>query len=1083
MSGAPKLEGMTRQEKLALLARLSRRPKPRRAPLSFAQQRLWFLDRLDPGSHVHTIFRAYRLSGPLSARALARSFAALHRRHDALRTTFVETRAEGSENTESRSEVVQQVAPAPEGEAGDLARGTWIPGVVDLTRLAAPRGEDELEALAARFAKKPFDLATGPMARVALVRLGTADHGLLLALHHIVADGWSMGILFSELATLYGAFAAAPGGDGAAPALPELKVQYPDYSRWQREELDLDAQLAFWKDALGGAPTVLELPADHPRPAVESFRGEYVPLRLSPELRRGLEELGRRHGATLFMTFLAGFAAFLARITGRRDLLLGTPVANRQRAELEGVVGSFANTLVLRAELEDEPSFTDLLTRLRRHTLSALAHQDLPFERLVEALEPRRDLSRNPVFQVMFALLQTAGGGSFALPGLDTEPLGVGRGLSKVDLTLEIYPDGEGLGGYFEYAADLFDEGTVERWAAGLEVLLAGAVAEPATAVAALPLLPEAERRQLLVEWNRGEAVEVSKASIPELWAERVRATPGAPALVAPGRVDDDGDRTLTFAELDALAGRVAGHLAARGVGPGDRVALLAERSAEALAAILGILETGAAYVPLDPAYPPQRLAFMIEDADVAAVLAEERLAGTRTEALGDASGEARPRVLHLEPCFAGEAPRRPARRALPPESAAYSIYTSGSTGRPKGVVVPHRAVAHLAAAMGRTYGLAPGDRVLQFASLSFDISVEEIFPTLLAGATLVLRPPELSLAMADFFRFAAAHRLSVVNVPTPYWHEWISELAAGRLELPTTLRLVIVGTEQALPERLAGWLEATGGTPRWINAYGPSETTVTATVFEAGAEASPTVERVPIGRPIANARAYVLDRHRRPLPVGVPGQLWLAGGGLAQGYFRRPALTAERFGPDPFAGLDGSAGAPGDRLYATGDLARWLPDGHIEFLGRVDRQVKIRGFRVETGEIEAALVEHPALRQAVVEALSAGAGDRRLVAWVVGEEGRVPGAAELREHLGKRLPAYMVPSAFVPLAELPMTPSGKIDRRALPAPEATGHAAAATGEAPRGAVEELVAEVWCEVLGRPALGRTESFFELGGHS
>ncbi|MEM1207365.1 MAG: amino acid adenylation domain-containing protein, partial [Acidobacteriota bacterium] len=1078
------LAGLSREEKLALLAKLAKAKaaRPKTFPLSFAQQRLWFLQQLDPGSRAHSIFRALWLRGPLDVGALVAAARGLVRRHEALRTTFAEIDGEPK----------QVVAPAASADDVEVE-------LLDLSYLSAAESRARVVETAEAEAGAPFDLEKGPLMRLRLLRLDDGEHALLLALHHIVADGWSLGILLRELWALYDASATGVDAD-----LPPLPIQYPDFARWQQEELDLDAQLAFWKAELEDAPTHLELATDRPRPAVASLEGTTLPFEVDGDIARGLRDLAKDQGATLFMVLMAAFQTLLYRWSGQRDLLVGTPIANRHRTEVEGLIGSFANTLVFRGVFDGAPTFRQVLDRVKARSVAAYERQDLPFERLVEEIQPERDLSRNPLFQAMFAMLDgggQVGGGAPKGEGdgprpaggrggaLRVDPIQVGRNLSKVDLTLEMVA-GSRLQGYFEYATDLWDRSSIERLAAAFVQLLGAIAADPGAPADALPIVdPKDAGDQLRTAAADPPAGGEPFVPLHRLVRRSLDAAPGRKALVAAAPIDSTGPyppgTSLTYLDLGRRSARLARHLRGLGVGPETRVGVCLERSREAAVAFLGILEAGAAWVPLDPTYPAERLAFMVDDSGMELALTQGSLAGKLPASLDKVLLDRR----FDELTGAGDAD--PIDLPSHPEAAAYVIYTSGSTGRPKGVVVPHRAAANHSLAMVERYGLGPADRVLQFASLSFDISIEEIFPSWIAGSTVVMRSEEQSLAFGDFLRLLDEHGVTVANLPTPYWHEWVSELAEGRSSMPEALRLVIVGTEQALPERLQVWLRTVGDRPAWINAYGPSETTITSTTWGApparGDDDAPAeVERAPIGFPVAGATNHVLDGRLRPLPTGVPGELCIGGLGVARGYLQRPALTAERFVPDPYSQR------PGARLYRSGDRVRRGEDGAIEFLGRFDQQVKIRGFRIEIGEIEFLLSTHPEVKEAVVVAVDAGPGDRRLAAYVAPEDGaRVDTPADLpaalADHLRSHLPAYMVPSATVLLEALPLTPSGKIDRRALPEPTWGVDDEAAEGSpaarALRSPMERIVAEVFGHVLGRGRVGPHEGFFDLGGHS
>jgi amino acid adenylation domain-containing protein len=999
--------------------RLTPVPRGGELELSFAQQRLWFLDQWDPGSAEYNLGAAWRLRGPLEPDALERAISEVVARHEALRTTF--PAVEGRPR--------QEIVPA-------------APVALDLVDVV---DEGVIDELVAEELSRPFDLAAGPLFRARLWRVDEEDHVLALVMHHIVSDGWSMRVLARELEALYGAFRR-----GAPTPLPPLRIQYADFAAWQRRHLQgetLETELAYWRRALDGAAPVLELPTDRPRPPLRASAGATVALTTPAGLGDAVARLARDRGATPFMIVLAAFAVVLTRYSGQSDVVVGVPVAGRTRPELEDLVGFFVNTMALRVDCAGEPRFHDLVDRVRVAALGAFEHQELPFDKLVEELSPDRDPSRNPITQVMFAFDHDRTP-RLALDGLETTQLAVDLGVAKLDLTLEGWIEGE-LGLALNSATALFDRSTAERMGAHVVRLLAAAAAAPERRLGDLPLIDDAERRQVLDAFN-DTAGPLPEVTVAERFERQVAAGPGDTAVVC-------GGERLTYAALDAAADELARHLASIDVGRGDVVAICVERSAAMIAAVLGVWKAGAAYLPLDPDHPPERLAFVLDDAGVSAVVTTTGTASRvpPTEA----------RIVALDAL-----PASPAGDPVAPQldDAAYVIYTSGSTGAPKGVVVDHRALAARALAFEEEYGLTSDDVVAQFASLTFDVSVEEIVPTLLVGATLVVR--DAAWTPDDLERAVAGAGVSVLDLPAQYWQELVRVGdERGDLGAFASVRLVIVGGDVVSADAARTWQRLGGG--HLCNSYGPTETAVTATV---GHVASDPDDPLSIGRPIANTTTYVLDEHLRPQPVGVPGELFIGGVGVARGYLNRPALTAERFVPDPFAAT------PGARLYRTGDLARWRADGTLEFLGRRDHQVKIRGFRIECGEVEAALGAHPAVAQALVLAREDRPGDRRLVAYVV-PAGADPGAAALRAHLRERLPDYMVPSAFVTLEAFPLTPNGKVDRAALPVPE--GRVDLATAVAPRTPAEEAVAAIWAEVLGVESVGVEDNFFDLGGHS
>ncbi|HVG11011.1 MAG TPA: amino acid adenylation domain-containing protein, partial [Thermoanaerobaculia bacterium] len=1016
----------------APIPRLPRRPgEP--FLLSFAQERLWFLDQLDPGSAAYNIPAAFRLEGLLSAPALAAALAGTARRHETLRTTFAQR----------GGQPVQMVAPP---------RPVPLP-IVDLANLPAGARQAEAERRGRGEAVRPFDLGAGPLFRGALLRLGNEEWIAVFTLHHIISDGWSMGLFLRELAVLYAAAVA-----GEASPLPELPVQYADYAAWQRSALagrGLDSQLAWWRERLGGPeiPAALELPTDRPHPPVQSLHGGERSFALPPGLSQRLRELSRREGATLFMAVLAVFQALLGRLSGQSRVLVGSPVANRNRAETEGLIGFFVNILVFAGDLTGDPGFRELLARSRRESLGAFAHAEVPFERLVEELRPRRDLARPPLFQAMLAYQNVPFGSQPPFPGLTLSPLQAASGTSKLELTLAVAERGEGeswhLAGSLEYNADLFDATTAQRLLDRLALLLEAVVEDPERPLADLPLISPAERQQIAREWAVGAGLEDDGACLHELFEAQARRTPEALALVA-------GAERLSYRELDDRASRLAGCLCAQGAGPERRVGVCLDRSADLVVTLLAVLKSGSAYVPLDPAYPLERLAFLAADAHIAVLVSRTELPGFGWDGpmLSPDGGR----------CVEGGL----GRPALP-ENLAYLIYTSGSTGVPKGVAIAHRNAVALVRWALEVFPPADLAGVLASTSIAFDLSVFELFVPLSCGGTVVLAENALALPAAAEAARSAGTEITLINtVPSA-----IAELT--RLEaLPSSVRTVNLAGEP-LKRRLAEQVYDGLGVERLLNLYGPSEDTTYSTFAHVprGTLRAPT-----IGRPIAGTQAYVLDERLRPVPAGVTGELCLGGRGLARGYLDRPGQTAESFVPDPFGGL---VGLRGGRLYRTGDLARWGADGELEFLGRRDHQVKIRGFRIELGEIEERLGRHPGVRETVVLAREEN-GEMRLLAYVVADAEPAPAASELRGFLREALPEHMVPAAFLQLDALPLTPNGKVDRRALPAPDGSV-AGRRDYVAPRNLTEELLAGIWAEVLKVERVGVQDDFFDLGGHS
>jgi len=999
-------------------------------PLPFAQERLWFLDQLEPGNAAYNISAAYHIRGLLSVAALEQSLNEIVRRHEVLRTTFVM----------EDGQPVQVIAPAL----------SLTLSVVDSRKLPETKREAEVQRLAVEEALRPFDLARGPLLRATLLWLGDEDHVLFLMMHHIVSDGWSIGIFNRELSVLYEAFSA-----GKPSLLPELPIQYADFAHWQRRWLQgevLETPLAYWKQQLDGGLPVLELPTDQPRPAVQTFRGAVQSFVLSSDLTERLQALNRQEDVTLFTTLLAAFKTLLYRYTGQEDIIVGSPVANRSRVETEGLIGFFVNTLVLRTDLSGKPTFQELLGRVREVTLEAHAHHDLPFEKLVEELQPERDLSRNPLFQVMFAF-QSAPAEALALRGLAVTPLEVESKAAQFDLTLSTEETRQGLKGVVEYNTGLFDGATIERMIGHFKVLLEGIVADAGQRLSELLLLTEAERHQLLVAWNDTRVEYPQDKCIHQLFEEQVERTPGAVAVVVE-------EEQLTYGELDRRANQVAHYLRKLGVGPETLVRICVERSLEMVVGLLGILKAGGAYVPLDPAYPQERLTFMLKDTQTAVLLTQQRLVGGLPEH--------RARVVCLDADWKtiGEESEENLGAKVTDRNLAYVIYTSGSTGRPKGVMNTHRGIRNRLLWMQDAYRLAESDRVLQKTPFSFDVSVWEFFWPLLTGACLVMARPEGHKDSTYLVLLIAEEKITTMHLVPPMLQVFLQE---QELEACDSLRRVICSGEMLplkLQERFFACLDA-----GLHNLYGPTEAAVDVTFWPCERESARRV--VPIGRPIANTQIYLLDEYLHVVPVGIPGELHIGGVGLARGYLNRPDLTAEKFVPNPFSD---EAGA---RLYKTGDLACYLPDGNIEFLGRIDHQVKIRGFRVELGEIEAVLGQHSAVQETVVLAREDIPGDKRLAAYVVPHNERAPAISELRDFLKKELPDYMVPSAFVMLDALPLTPNGKVDRRALPAPDTARPELEKTFVTPRTAAEEVLAGIWTKVLGLERVGVHDDFFEL----
>ena len=1035
-------------------ARITPRPQDVDAPLSFAQERLWFLDQLSPGTPFYNIATAVPLRMAIDPTALEQAVNTVVARHEALRTTF----------PTHDGRPIQAITPT-----------LHIPLTIhDLRPLPTTDRTPEAERLAAQEAGRPFDLTTGPLLRTGLIHLGPTDTVLLLTFHHIVADGWSLGVFARELWTAYTAHAT-----GRPPQLPALPIQYADFAVWQRHWLTgdvLDRQLAYWRTQLDNLPA-LQLPTDHPRPPFQTFRGAASPVRFPSGTNEAVQALSRREGCTPFMTLLAAFAVLLGRYSREQDIVVGSPIAGRTRPQTEDLIGFFVNTLVLRTDLRGDPTFRQLLGRVREVALGAYANQDLPFEAIVEELQPERDLSQNPLFQIGF-VLHNAPSGTATAGG--PAPIDVERGSAVFHLALSLWEGPTALEGRIEYSTDLFDASTIDRLGEHLTTLLAALLAAPDAPVSSASMLTARERHRLLVEWNATGTPRDPERCWHDIVAEQVAQNPHATAALF------DGER-LTYGELDRRANRLAHRLQALGVAPDALVGICMERSFELVVSILAVLKAGGAFVPLDPAYPKQRLAFMLDDARVVALLTHGRLRSALPDTLVPTVA-----VDDEWPDIALE-PDSPPPSDVGPANLAYVIYTSGSTGRPKGVLLQHAGLCTVARGTLEIFQCRPDSRVVQLSSLSFDASVFEIVLAWSAGAALVLGRSEELLPGASLVRFLREQKVTAMLIPP-------SALAAVPVDDLTSLDTLMVAGEPCPAELIDRWAP----NRRVFNLYGPTEATIWLTVAECRAGGG----RPPIGRPVAHRRAYAVDETGQPVPIGVPGELWIGGAGLGRGYLRRPELTAERFTTDPFQ--------PGGRVYRTGDLVRWRPDGMLEFIGRLDDQVKVRGFRIEPGEIEAALNDVEGVRQSAVTVREDTPGDRRLVAYVVPETSNdasttiatadVTGPAEPSDILGptnelaqpalvgsqlaelgpvlrRRLPEHMIPSAFVALERLPILPSGKLDRARLPPPNGDRPNLTVAYVPPSSDAEKALARIWSEILGVDRVGVRDNFFDLGGHS
>ena len=1037
-----------RAERAAGGGRIRRRPPGTdRAPASFEQERLWFMDRLIPYRQVYYTPTVLRLEGALDAGALEWALNGVVARHEVLRTVFEE--AEGRP--------VQVVLP----EQAVALPVEDVSGCEDPEAEVRRRGPEEIV--------RPFDLAMGPPLRARLYRLGADDHVLLLTLHHIVSDAWSLTAFLGELEALYARRLGLP-----SRALPELPIQYADFATWQRERLagpEVEGLLAWWRERMAGAPAVMELPLDHVRPPQRRAIGRFVPVRLERELVERVRGLGREEGATLHQTLLASFEAVLARYTGQRELVVGIPIAGRGRSEVEPLIGFFLNWLVLRTPVGDDPAFRELVGRVRDGALAAHAHAELPFELLVTALQPRRDLSTTPVFQVSFSVRDE----QVPLPrfaGLGVGEFELAVSATHYDLMGDFWVEDGEVVGNLPYNEELFEEATIERLGERWKRLLWGAVSAPGRRISELPLLSDGERRWLLRPWDEVPPPRRARAGVGEARPRCLHERFAAEAAERPGAeaVSCEGER-LTYGELERAASRLAHLLRERGVRPGARVAICLERSVDTVVAMLGVLKAGAAYLPLDPDHPGERLSYLMADGGASALVSQRGLAsrlGERPAAVVwmDADRE----LLEAQPAH------DPGVR-VSPGAAAYVIYTSGSTGKPKGVLVSHGCVGRLFDATRDWMGYGPADVWALFHSAAFDFSVWEVWGALLHGGRVAVVPQWATRAPEAVLELVAEEGVTVLS-QTPSAFGQLGRVALERAEgLPAGLRLVVFGGEALEPQRLRGWFERFGEErPRLVNMYGITETTVHVTYRPLG-KADVAGAASVIGRPIPDLQAYVLGRGLEPVPEGVPGELYVGGAGLADGYLGRPGLTAERFLPDPYSER------PGSRMYRSGDVGKLLKSGELAYVGRRDDQVKIRGHRIELGEVQAALARQPGVAEAVVVAREQAGAERRLVAYLVASGEGAPTVGQLRRGLGAELPEFMVPAAFVVLDRLPLTPNGKVDRRALPEPGGERPALEREYVAPRTDEERVVALALARTLRVERVGALDSFFELGGHS
>ncbi|MEH2175037.1 non-ribosomal peptide synthetase [Nostoc sp.] len=1019
-------------------------------PTSFAQQRLWFLDQLAPGNPFYNVSTALHLTGSLNFTALKQTFNEIVRRHETLRTRFVI--------------VEQQPVQAIPAESCANAPSLTIPlPLIDLRNFDSPERDTRVQQIVTQEAQHPFNLTTGPLLRVKLLQLDEAEYLLLLNLHHIVADGWSIGVLIKELGVLYKALA---GDKRCLTTLPELPIQYADFAQWQREWLQgvaangtspLQSQLVYWQKQLNGI-SVLNLPTDRLRPAVPSYRGAKQFLELPHSLTQALEALSYQEGVTLFMTMLAAFQTLLYRYTQQEDIAVGSPIANRNRSELEGLIGFFVNSLVLRTDFSGNPTFRELLNRVREVTLGAYSHQDLPFEKLVEELHPERDLSYHPFFQVVFSLQNTPVE-ALELPGLTLSLFEFDSKTAKLDLEFHLWQDLESLKGQMVYSTDLFDDKTITRMLGHFQTLLESIVANPDRCLSDLSLLTEEERQELLIHWNDTKRDYAENKCFHQLFEAQVQETPDAIALNArSANALVFGDEQLSYKELNIRSNQLAHYLKKIGVETESLVGICIERSPQMIIALLAILKAGGAYLPLDPSLPQERLNFILEDAQVSVLLTQEKL-------LKHFEYFSNPIIcIDKDWVTITQHSQENPTSCVTFDNLAYVIYTSGSTGKPKGVLLQHRGLSNLAASQIEIFNLQPSNRILQFASLSFDASIFEIVMALQTGATLYLANKESLLPGQPLLKLLREKAITHITLPP-------AVLAVLPTESLSALQTIICAGESCPDDIVKRWWNSQR---RFFNAYGPTEATVWSTI----AEISTISEKPPIGRPIANTQIYILDKYLQPLPIGIIGELYISGEGLAQGYLNRPELTLEKFIHNPFSDKKGA------RLYKTGDLARYRPDGNIEFLGRIDNQVKIRGFRVELSEIETVLSQHESVQKAVVIVKENVSGDKYLVAYIVSNIETQNFTSLLRKFLKEKLPEYTIPKAFVMLDSLPLTASGKVDRLALTELDSSASGLIdKTFIAPRTPTESTLAKIWAEVLNIERVGIYDNFFDLGGDS
>ena len=1045
---------LSAEEKRSLLAQLLQNKirTSKSSPLSYAQERLWFLDQFQPGLPIYNIPLTILFPGPLNISALKQSLHEIVRRHETLRTTFQVI----------KGQPVQVIAPPAALE---------MP-VLELREMPETMREAEVQRLAAKEAQHVFDLARGPLFRVTLVRVADADHRLLLNMHHIISDGWSVGVLLRELTVLYDAYAS-----GRKSPLEELPLQYAEYARQQREYLSgerLKEQLSYWREQLAGAPPLLEMPTDRARPVVQTFRGAWQSFTVRPEVFERLKQVSKAEGVTLFMTLLAAFKTLLYRYTGQADLVVGTPIANRNRADIEGLIGFFVNTLVLRTQLSGQMSFVEVVRQVREVTLGAYGHQDLPFEKLVEELQPERNLSHNPLFQVMFALQNTPTMGASSdsaaqssseseetnLDVPDDQPPPIYLGLAKFDLTLSLSEAGGALTGTFEYNTDLFNHETITRMIKHYQRVLEQVAHAPQQCLAELSLLSAEERQQLLVQWNNTGAP-LPKTPVPQMFEAQVERTPSAVAVISE-------QEQVSYQELNRRANQVAHYLRRAGVGAEVRVGVCMERGVEMVVGILGILKAGGAYVPLDPGYPAERLAFMMKDAQIQVLLSHEPVLKDLPEY------DCKVICLNADWKQLSQESDENLVSNVTAGNLMVVFYTSGSTGRPKGSLLSDQGFLNLFNWFGAECSTTGKPRALLMTPFSFDASFKVIITPLLIGGVLVLASAD-QYDIEKLLQTIEEQEVSTTFTTPSLLYSLLDLAKENDYQSLSSLRSIFFGGEPTEVPKLKPWLNSHNCNCQLIHNYGPSECSDVTTVYKPSLNDIDVLNDLPIGVPIDNVHVHVMDKDMNLQPVGVAGELYISGLMLARGYLNRPELTAEKFVPNPFE--------QGERLYKTGDQVRWLPTGQLQFLGRVDNQVKIRGIRIELGEIEAVLGQHPDVENSIVIAREVSHGNKRLFGYVTLKEGLSHEVWHLQRYLKERLPEYMVPPSLVVLDSLPMSPNGKVDRNALPAPESINPETASRFVEPSNPVEEVVAGIWGEVLKLERVSRNDNFFELGGHS